>query len=269
MHPVLILIGIILIATGGIVLWSISVLIGLLLFVFGICVLVFYFLTRPKYPVQTWIFLKRQGSMRVVFDKAARFKHADGTFFYKLKKMKDTAPAAQFENLYPSGRGEIMLMFSPAPGEYYPATFREKMKSIEVYVPVLNEKGEPILEDGIVKMQKVIKEVPAIQPIDDDLQQWLVLNQERARQKYMRQSAWDRYYPIFVVAVLAICLVIIIYGLFQGMNPVVDGFKQAANSLSAASQKNAEIIELLTQLLEDKQSVASGIDSLPAPPDIG
>lgn len=253
------IIGIFVALSGGAIIYSFSVLIGFLIVAGGIVIIILHHLYSPKYPVTAWIFLKRHNSLRIFQDKATRLKHDDGTFYYKFKKLKDDCPAAEFKNLYPSGKGEILLAYSPAPGEYHPAVFRDRsIKSIVNYTD----------KDGNTKQKEII--LPAIMPIPDDLHQWLVLKQERAKQKYMRQSAWDRYYPVFVAVVLMFAIVFVVYGLFQGMGPVLDEFRSTSGSFRSAADQLSQAIELLAeeQIADPDQPGEPGAPSASVPPDV-
>lgn len=258
------IIGLFVMLAGMSVGWSFSLLIGIIMSVFGIVIMVIYYVMRPKYPVNALVFLKRHGSMRVVADKATRVAHGDGTWYYKLKKMRSTAPAAEYENLYPSGKGEVLILFSPAPGEFYPALFKEKQ--ITAQIPSRDADGNFIRDaSGNIVMEE--KLIPAIQPVPDNLQQWMVLTAERSRQRYLKKSAWDQYFPIITLAILGIILVIIIQALFQGMAPVVQGFQAAAASNAAVLEKQGEIIEVLTELLQERTIVEPELPG--PPPDLG
>lgn len=246
------IIGVFVALTGLVVSTEFHLLIGILLTGFGLALIFFHKMISPKYPVKVVIFMRRHGSMRIISDMATRLKHDDGTYYYKLKKIKDEFPAATYDNLYPSGSHEVMMMYSPAPGEYHPA----KVKDQDLEILQIDKDGN----------EKKIK-VNNIEPIPDDLQQWHVLTQRRMRQRYMQVSAWEKYYPLVVVIIMAFAIMFIIYGLFNAMDPVVKEFKRASDSFKSAATTNAEIIEKLTELLEDKQEV-SGQD-LPAPPDVG
>lgn len=247
------IIGIFIIATGAVAIqWNL--LIGLIVVVAGAVTIILYVVVAPKYPVKALVFVKRRGNMRLMSDKASRVEtdKNSGTYKYKFKALKGETKAAFYENLYPTRKGEMALFYSPAPGEFYQAIFNDeaKTKTIEYM-------------DGEIKKTKEIQEA-SIEPVPDELLEWMILKQQRMKQKYMNQSIWDKFYPIIVVAVLAICMVIIINSTFQSMEPVVDGFRTAANKLSTTTEKLAEVAEKLA--LADKSG--GTVTPIPKPPDV-
>jgi uncharacterized protein YoxC len=200
-------------------------------------------------------------------DKAARMKYDDGTYYYKLKKQRDIAKAAEYENLYPSGRGEILMLYSPAPGEYYSMTVEEAHKTIKVMKRVMkrfkNEAGE-IFEKEVE--EEVDQDVPAIKPIPDDLLQWMVLKQKRAKQRYMQVSSWEKFYPIIVIAVLALSIVIIFNSLYTGLEPFIETLKNSANTNRQATDVMAKAMERMADAYESGTVLTPNFP--PAPPDV-
>ena len=256
--------GIFLILAGLVVSLEVHLLYGGLIIFGGVAAIIIYRIYAPKYPVNVEIFLRRHGSLRRAYDKATRLKYPDGTFYYKLKKIKDEFPAAEFKNLYPSGAGEVLMVFSPAPGEYHPAVFREKGHKI-IVSKWIEDPDDP--KKRIEKKEQV--EVAEINPIPDNLQQWLVLKQQRNKQRYDPMGSWDKYMPLILIIIVAFAVIFIVYGLFNSMDPVVKSFQHSSSTFRAAAESNTEIIEKLVQLLEDKQEAEQSGGDLPAPPDVG
>lgn len=250
---------------SGLVLLQFNLLVGILTIAGGAVTILLYITVAPKYPVTALIFLKRHGNMRIAWDKATRLQTDKNkvTFKYKFKKLKEETKAAAFNNLYPSKKGEIAVFYSPAPGEYYQAIFKEDVTKKTKRMEYVNDEGKTCTKEMIV-------EESSIKPIPDNLLEWMVLKQARQKQKYMQTSAWEKYYPLIVVAVLAVVIVIMVSSLFNSMEPVMDGFKdtaasfrEAANSMSAAANRMAE-------KEEGTQPIGTSGQTLPPPPpDLG
>lgn len=240
------------VAVAGATALTWNLIVGILIVAGGVVIIMVYMMFAPKYPVRAQVFVKRRGNMRVVWDKACRIETAkgSGTYKYKLKALKGETKAALYENLYPSGKGEIAIFYSPAPGEFLQAYINEEKKKLKYK----NDKGEEIEE-----------EVSEINPVPDNLLEWMVLKQARMKQKYEHKSMWDQFYPLIVIMVLAVSMVVIIHSVFQSLEPVVDGFKEASNKLGAATEKLAEVAEKLA--LEDRDG--STATPIPPPPDAG
>ncbi len=158
-----------------------------------------------------------------------------------------------------------MLVYSPAPGEYHPAIFKDTDLKVSMKVKKLDKDKKEILEDGkpVYEMKEII--IPTIEPIPENLKQWHVLSQQRVKQRYMHQSMWDRYYPVFVMLIMAFAIMFVVYSLFNAMDPVVTEFGRTADSFRSAAATNMEITEKLVDLLEEKQTVKT---DLPVPPDV-
>lgn len=234
-----------------------NIMFGLILMAAGVVMTISYVLIVPKYPVSVMVFVERHGNMRLLMDKASRIEieHGSGTFKYKFKKLKGETKAAVYKNLYPAGKGEIALFYSPAPGEFYQAIFNKKMR----------ERTIEYIKDGKT-VEATVKEA-VITPVPDNLLEWMILKQQRMKQKYMTVSLLDKFMPIIVIAVLAIVIVIIITSLFQGMGPIVEGFQLAASQLAGTSEKLAEVAEKLA--LEGGGSQTATPEPPPnAPPDL-
>lgn len=256
--------GIFLAIAGAVVSLEIHLLFGGLIMFAGVAVIILYKIYSPKYPVTVEIFFKRHGALRRAYDKATRLKHPDGTFFYKLKKIKDEFPAAEFKNLYPSGAGEVLMVFSPAPGEYHPAVFKEKGHKI-IVSEMIEDPKDP---KKLIKHNKEI-EVAEINPIPDNLHQWLVLKMQRNKQRYDPMGSWDRYMPLIMIIIVAFSVIFIVYGLFNSMDPMLKSFQQASASFRAAAESNAEVVEKLGEIIEFRQEAEQSGGDLPAPPDVG
>ncbi len=76
--------GVLLLLGGVPIILDFSVLIGFVICFAGAVMIILYRMYAPKFPVSVTIFLRRHGSLRIVYDKATRLKHFDETFFYKL-----------------------------------------------------------------------------------------------------------------------------------------------------------------------------------------
>lgn len=241
----------------GVVVMSWNILIGFIVVVGGVVVIILYILAAPKYPVKALIFVKRRGNMRIMMDKASRVKtspHSD-TYKYKFKALKQETKAALYENLYPSAKGEIAVFFSPAPGEFVQAFVNEKKKNKSV---TYKDK------DGEWKTESV--EVSEIEPVPDNLLEWMILKQARMKQKYERTSLWEKFYPLIVVAILAVSMVIIIHATFQSLEPFVDALENGAHTMADASAKLADATE---KLIAERDGGTTTVTPIPAPPDLG
>lgn len=253
------IIGVFVVA-AGLIGFQWNILIGVFVVMGGVVIVMLYIVFAPKYPVQVMIFVKRRGNLRLIKDRASRIEteKGSGTYKYKFKNLKDETKAALYENLYPSGRsGEIALFYSPAPGEFYQATFNEKMKTIKV------KKGGKEKEEVI--------QVPEIVPIPDKLLDWMILKQQRMKQRYLKISAWDRFYPIIVVVVLSLAIAVIINSTFSGLKPVTDAFQATSHELSEAAKIQAETTDRLISIMGEL-GVDTGDQTLvpvPPPPDVG
>ena len=241
------------VAIAGATVISYHMLFGILIVAGGVVIIMFYIMLAPKYPVQALVFMRRRGNMRLVRDKAARVETAprSGTFKYKLKACRGETKAALYENLYPSGKGEIAVFYSPAPGEFLQAVLNEDSES----VTFKDKTGRSVTQD-----------VSTIQPVPDNLMEWMILKQARMKQKYERRSIWEQFYPLIVIMVLAVSMVVIIHSVFQSLEPTVEGFKEAASGFNDAATKLADVAEKLA--LEDRQSSGT-VTPIPPPPDVG
>lgn len=255
------IIGVFVLVTG-VVAFQWNLLLGLIIVMGGVVVILLYVVFAPKYPVSVLVFVKRRGNLRLIKDRASRqeMEKGSGTYKYKFKGLKEETRAAFYENLYPSGRGgEIALFFSPAPGEYYQAAFTEDMK----------KKTIKYEKDGKKKTEEV--EEAMIKPVPDNLLEFMILKQQRMKQKYMKQSMWDKFYPIIVIAVLAICVAVILNSTFSGLAPVVESFEKASSKLSKSAEVQAETTDRLINIMKDMGiDMGSGdtIKPIPAPPDV-
>jgi len=234
--------GLFIFFVGLSVFWYWSFLVGLLCIIGGIMLIGIWFVARPKYPVDCIIFMNRQGSAAKIFrDKASRFKHSEGSYYYKFKKLKDETKPAQYKNIYPSSKGgDIAFFMSPAAGQYLSMTIEE-------------------VKDKLGGMFAELKLVP------DDLHEWLVLKTERNKQKFKFMSAFEKYYPIIIVIILAVVLVIVISGIFQTLTPFIEALTNAANTNSAAMVKMADAMEMFAKTVGLNETTA-GNNTLPLPP---
>lgn len=253
---------------AGVALMEITILIGIMIMIAGVAIMFIYLTMRPKFPVKALIFQKRHGNVRMVWDMATRIKidPKEDTYKYVFKKLKDETKAARYENLYPSGRGEIAMFFSPAPGEYYQATFREN---------IITRQKELVFEDPNDPNKVITKTVKfqeaEIQPIPDDLLEWGILKAQRAKQRYDKASAWDKYYPFVVAAVMMMLLGVVIAMLFNSMGPVADSWEKASGNFKDAADKMAAAAERLAdkeQGVQQPNMVIQGSQT-PPPPDVG
>lgn len=255
------LIGII-VMLAGISLAQYNILIGSSIAILGVVVNIIYIWARPKYPVKAMIFMKRHGNYRIVFDKASRIEtdRDSGTFKYRFQKQKTETKAAKFENLYPSGQGETALFYSPAPGEYYQACVKE----------LLEERDIEYEKDGKM-IKETIKEA-AIKPIPDELLEWMVLKNERAKQRYEKSSMWEKYYPFIVAAVMLVLMAVVISVVFTGVKPTAESWERAGSSFDNGASKIADAIEKLIayekgEQIVDKNVPSQSTDLPPPPPD--
>jgi hypothetical protein len=255
------IIGIILIISGVSVMWSWDIIIGLLVIVSGIATIIVYYFSAPKYPVTAYIFQRREGGYKLDVDKVGRFRtgHKEDTYEYRFRKIKDTCPAARYDNIFPTKRGEIAFFFSPAPGEYLGMTVKEFWKKVKSKVP---DPDNP----GYLKEIETDDWEPTIQPIDDDLHSWFVQKAKRMKQKYENISSWDKYYPIIVIIIVAVALVIVFNAVLGGVNKTAAAFQEAANTNKEAIATMSKTLERVANILEEKQEIPSGI---PLPPDVG
>lgn len=246
---------------AGIGILEYSILIGPITMVGGVAIMLIYFTFRTKYPVRALIWQKRHGNLRMVWDMATRIPvdKQKNTYKYKFKKLKEETKAARFENLYPSGKGEVAMFFSPAPGEYYQAVFEEKTKK---------KKVKYIGPDGKEQEQEI--DVAVIEPIPDDLMEWFFNKEERARQRHDKQSAWERYYPLVVAATMIVLLGIVIAVVFNGMKPIAESWEKAGKSFESAATKIAAAVNELEAEREGVQDVNTPEQGdIPPPPDLG
>lgn len=230
-----------------------SIFFGILIVAGGVVMVILYMILAPKYPVKAMIFVKRRGNMRIIMDRAQRIEteHGSGTYKYRFKAVKGETKAALYENLYPSGKGEIAVFFSPAPGEFLQAFINEEKTKI-TYTDA----------DG----KKKTMDAAGIQPVPDNLLEWMILKQARMKQRYDKKSMWEQFYPLFVIMILAVSMVVIIHSVFQGLEPVVDGFRETSNRLAAASETLAEVS---AQLALERDGETTVRPSIPPPPDAG
>lgn len=262
------LIGVI-VMLSGIALTQYNILIGVMIAILGIAINLMYIMIRPKYPVRAMIFMKRQGNYRIVWDKAARLEtdKKTGTYKYRFQKIKDETKAARFENLYPSGGGEIAIFYSPAPGEYYQANMREGVVDKDRKIEWLNPETNKIETKTITVQEAEIK------PIPDELVEWFVLMAQRAKQRYEKISTWEKYYPFVVAAVMIVLLGITIAVTFSGMKPVAESWEKAGASFDGAAAKIAAAVERLDAMEKGEQIVNNNVpiqtSDLPPPPDVG
>ena len=256
-------VGVFVILSGISVLWSWNWIIGIIVIVVGGVIIFSYMMIAPKFPVLAYIFQPRGEGYKVIVDKVGRFRTGpkDDTFQYRFKKIRDTCPAARFDNLYPSGKGDIAFFFSPAPGEYHPLEIKEQFgtKKIKVQVP------DP-LNPNIMKEVEIDQKIKVIQPINDDLHSWFVQKAKRMKQKYENISGWDKYYPIIIIIVLAIALVLIFNSVLSGINRVSQTMEDAAKINQEAIGTMTSTLERMADVLQEKQQIPTGPG---IPPDVG
>lgn len=237
-----------------------NIIAGIVSLVGGAIIIMLYVTVAPKYPVKAQIFVKRHGNMRILWDQASRLEtdKGTGTFKYKFKKLKDETKAALYDNLYPSGRGEIAMFYSPAPGEYYQCNIKEKLNKKEIQY-----------KDREGKEKTVTIEEAEIQAIPDRLLDWMILKQQRMKQKYMQVSAWDRYYPIVVVIVIMVIGIVLFSSMLNSMKPLIELADSAAKTNKEATQIMAAALEKLAEA-EGEGSGTQKVTQGPAPPpDLG
>ena len=102
--------------------------------------------------------------------------------------------------------------------------------------------------------------------IPEDQKEWLVLKQTRQKQKYQTMSAWEKFYPLVVVAIMGVVLVIVISGVFNSLNPFIKELTEATRSMAAASETNAQVVRELARRFPINESNYTG--ELPVPPDV-
>lgn len=241
---------------SGIAVLQFFVLVGVMLIVGGAVTAMVFYSLRPKYPVRALIFMKRHGTVRLIWDQAARreTEKGSGTFYYRFKKLKSSAKAATYENLYPSGRGEIALFFSPAPGEFYQAIFKDKQRRI---LQVKDDEGKITTYEDVG---------PIVEPIPDDLLEWTILKQQRMKQRFMTTNMWDKYYPFIVAAIMMVMITIVVAALFNSMKPVTESWERSAQANERAAARIAEAIEKLVDSETGTQTTGGGGGPLPPPP---
>jgi len=73
--------------------------------------------------IELWL-MRGAGKIKVVRDKVQRRIKKDGSQVYYLKKQKDELEPQDFENIYVGSAGEdILKLFSPTKGVYWPINF--------------------------------------------------------------------------------------------------------------------------------------------------
>jgi uncharacterized membrane protein YjgN (DUF898 family) len=247
--PVWIFMGLFLFFIGLGTLYYWSLLIGLMVMLGGAMLIILSWMLKPKYKANVIIAMKRKGSFHIHFDRGARFDYGDGTYYYRFQKLKDETTAINYESLYPSNRGVAVLFQSPAPKQYFPMSI-EDFKKVMTKVPVLDAHGKAITDGrGNPILKEIETELATMKPIPEDLRQQHIVKQARIRQKYTMLSAWEKYYPLIVVAVLGVVMIIVISGVFNSLNPLVEAFQSSANTMAKAADTQAATTQKLIDFM--------------------
>lgn len=266
-NPAWMFMGIFVAICGLVVTVYYSLVIGLVTFLGGAMLTGLAWVLAPKFKAICIIAMSRHGKPHIFIDKGSRFDHGDGTYYYMFKKLKDETKAAKFDSIYSSNKGEVVLFNSPSKGEYYSMTIEEYQK-IAKEVPINDKFGKPIMLNGKPVTRTEYETKAIIKPIPDNLKEWFVLKTQRNRAKYLLVSAWDKYYPLIVLAITGIVLMIVITSVINSMNPIVDSFKEAAASNARAAETNTLVADRLIQLVTKNYTTQiPGIDTgLPTRP---
>ncbi len=172
-----------------------------------------------KFPIEVIIFVQRGNAVVVERDRATRIiDPATKREVYFLKNAKREIQAFKFANILP---GNLLLLFSPAAGEYHPCTFFEQKREI------MDEETGKTYEIHSLGIAPVIDETAK------------VLYAQTAREtvaRFSKQNWIERYMPIIVFALAVIGVVL----LFYVNNAVALAGVQAASGIAEKLDKVAD-----------------------------
>lgn len=206
----------------------------------------------PNWPYKVRIFQKKGDKTKVIEDRGRMVKMKDGNDFLRLKMMKEDIAWPEFENMYFDSKGHNMIdLWSPTSGEYYPMTMNES--------EVIDKKGKKV---------KVMKK----QPIEKDVLFWWINNYQRTQKKYQKeQDKWSKLLPVILnglfIAGIAVSLIFlgdIFVQVGASMNAALSTFERTSQNFDSFGVA----LDRMTDVLEDKQDI-SQVVQVPNTPPIG
>ena len=164
------------------------------------------------YPTDVLIFEKRETGLRFKMDKGKRIdERKSGHVYYKLLRGGQTTKPIPREAAIATDKTgrDVVMLFSPADRTFYPMTINPNEKECKA--------------------------------VGEDLRVWEIGEEQLRQQKYMkRKEGLMKYLPIIAPVILALAIVIIVYGMWTyGVAEMIRTFGQTSQALVEASENLA------------------------------
>jgi len=138
--------------------------------------MMFNLLNFLKWPIEVFIYEKRENGYAIFTDKAKKIK--DGTtFYYRLKKKRVNIEVQKFEDIKTFGKKNILMLYSPKGDEFYPMGVKD---------------------DHII-------------PRDSNWDYFKAYGDRETTFKHQRDDNWIKFLPIIAIFVTGISIVMILH----------------------------------------------------------
>ena len=197
---------------------------------------------RAKYPIEVIIiqgynqYTAKHDKMRRVIDKNS------GHEYYKFKKAKGEYKPVPYEQILPSDKGLLVILYSPSAGQYF--LMKIVMDTVEKEVITTKFENNKLIEE------KVMMQVPVIKPINESIRQTAPVLHHRMDMIYPKSQTWFEKYGLIIYIIVwgvAIAVPMLFYPTY------LEAVGKSAGGVAAKIQ------EILNQLGVVSQSLSTSV----------